>query len=68
VITIASIVEGHGEVKALPILIRRILNEVGIYPQVPEPHRLRVRKWPLRRTSAARPGWHRSESPQVAVF
>ena len=27
-IALASIVEGHGEVQALPILLRRIANEV----------------------------------------
>jgi hypothetical protein len=38
---IASIVEGHGEVHALPELIRRIAWErFGAYVQVPRPHRV----------------------------
>lgn len=30
-VTIASVVEGHGEVQALPVLLRRIANELGVY-------------------------------------
>ncbi|CAM2984228.1 DUF4276 domain-containing protein [Actinomyces slackii] len=38
---VASVVEGHGEVKALPELLRRITNEAGIFDsQVAEPFRL----------------------------
>jgi hypothetical protein len=41
-LTIASIVEGHGEVEAVPILVRRILAERhGIYdPEILKPHRV----------------------------
>lgn len=30
-VRIASVVEGHGEVEALPVLIRRICEEQGEY-------------------------------------
>lgn len=40
-ITVASIVEGHGEVAALPHLIRRVAYEQGFYDVRPlTPHRL----------------------------
>lgn len=40
-ITIASIVEGYGEVTALPVLLRRIMQECGIWDaRIPEPHRI----------------------------
>lgn len=40
-LTLASIVEGHGEVEALPVLLRRILQEIapGSGIQVCRPHR-----------------------------
>jgi hypothetical protein len=40
--TIASVVEGHGDVKALPVLLRRIAGEVyGIHHiEIPPPFRL----------------------------
>ena len=42
-ITIASVVEGHGEVPALPILLRRVVAEI-LGPQalidIPRPHRI----------------------------
>lgn len=37
---ITSIVEGHGEVAALPILLRRICAERGHYPLTSKPHRI----------------------------
>jgi hypothetical protein len=41
VITIATVVEGHGEVRALPILVRRVAHEHGYYDvETPEPFRL----------------------------
>jgi hypothetical protein len=40
-ITIAGVVEGDGEVRALPVLVRRIAHEHGIYDiEVPLPFRL----------------------------
>jgi len=30
-VTIAPVVEGHGEVEALPVLLRRIANDLGVY-------------------------------------
>src|SRR5215470_569933 len=40
-ITIATVVEGFGEVRAVPVLVRRIAQSQGIYGvQVPEPFRL----------------------------
>ncbi|MEO3855758.1 DUF4276 family protein [Acrocarpospora sp. B8E8] len=40
-ITIASVVEGHGEVRALPVLLRRITQAAGIWDiKIPEPHRI----------------------------
>jgi len=41
-VTIACIVEGHGEVQALPVLLRRAAAEVdpGIYLSVPPPYRV----------------------------
>lgn len=39
--TIASIVEGHGEVSALPVLLRRIAYDTGIQNlDLPRPHRV----------------------------
>ena len=40
--TIVAIVEGHGEVEAVPILIRRIaaVETPGAFPEVPEPNRV----------------------------
>lgn len=40
--TIAVIVEGHGEVEAVPILIRRIaaVETPGLFPDVPQPIRM----------------------------
>jgi hypothetical protein len=38
---IASIVEGHGEVASLPLLIRRLLAEGGGYAEVPKPVRIK---------------------------
>ena len=31
---VTSVVEGHGEVAALPILLRRVAAERGYYPQI----------------------------------
>jgi hypothetical protein len=40
-ITIATVVEGEGEVHALPVLIRRVAQEHGVYDlSVPRPFRL----------------------------
>ena len=40
-VRIASVVEGHGEVEALPVLIRRICEEQGEYGhEVGKPHRI----------------------------
>ena len=40
-VTIASVVEGHGEVQALPLLLRRIAHELGVYElDVPKPNRV----------------------------
>lgn len=40
-ITIATIVEGHGEVTALPVLIRRIAQDCGVTAlNLPRPHRV----------------------------
>lgn len=46
-ITIASIVEGHGEVAALPLLLRRIAAEVpgGHVVNAPRPFRVQRRKF-----------------------
>lgn len=39
-VTIASVVEGYGEVQALPVLLRRIAYELGVYElDVPKPNR-----------------------------
>jgi hypothetical protein len=40
-VTIAAIVEGHGEVEALPVLLRRIVADIapGMYISVPRPYR-----------------------------
>lgn len=37
---VGSVVEGHGEVQALPGLLRRIAGEAGIYIEVEKPYRL----------------------------
>lgn len=40
-VTIAPVVEGHGEVKALPVLLRRIASDLGVYDLViPQPNRV----------------------------
>jgi hypothetical protein len=40
-ITIASVVEGEGEVGALPVLIHRIARELGVWAvDVPTPYRV----------------------------
>lgn len=39
--TIALIVEGHGEVEALPLLLRRIAAQVGRVVNAPRPFRIR---------------------------
>lgn len=41
-VTIASVVEGHGDVAALPILVRRVANECyDCYDVlIPKPHRV----------------------------
>lgn len=48
--TIAAIVEGHGEVEAVPILIRKIaeVETPGLFPDVPRPIR-------VKRTSVLKP-------------
>ena len=40
-VVIAPIVEGHGEVQAVPVLIRRVAAHVapGVNVDVPRPHR-----------------------------
>ena len=40
--TIAAIVEGDGEVEAVPILIRRIaaVETPGVFPEVPKPNKV----------------------------
>jgi len=40
-VVIASIVEGHGEVEAVPVLIRRVATHVApnVAVAVPRPHR-----------------------------
>jgi hypothetical protein len=41
VITVASVVEGDGDVRALPVPVRRIAHEHGVYEvEVPFPFRL----------------------------
>ncbi len=38
--TVASVVEGHGDVKALPVLARRVAEAVGVFDlTIPQPHR-----------------------------
>lgn len=38
---IAAVVEGHGEVKAVPILLRRIAEDLGVYDcEIRTPHRI----------------------------
>ena len=45
-ISIACVVEGHGEVEALPVLLRRIAGEHGTAIQVRKPHRVpRSKPW-----------------------
>lgn len=41
-ITIPTIVEGHGEVRALPVLLRRLVSEIapGLHVQIPPPIRI----------------------------
>lgn len=39
--TVAAVVEGHGEVQAVPVLLRRIATELGFSVQVPRPVRIR---------------------------
>jgi Domain of unknown function (DUF4276) len=41
-VTIATVVEGHGEVEAVPVLLRRIVADVapGLYINVPRPYRV----------------------------
>ena len=39
--TVAMVVEGHGEVQAAPVLVRRIATELGHWVQVPRPVRIR---------------------------
>lgn len=41
---IACIVEGHGEVEAVPILIRRMASDIGIYPDILPPMRVPASK------------------------
>lgn len=45
-VSIATIVEGHGECEAVPILIRRIALDIdpGFVPNVMQPHRIPVTK------------------------
>lgn len=40
VVRVTSVVEGYGEVAALPLLIRRIAEDHGQYPLVDKPHRI----------------------------
>ncbi|WP_226345583.1 DUF4276 family protein [Agilicoccus flavus] len=40
-VRITSIVEGYGEVAGLPVLLRRLAAELGHYPDVSKPHRIR---------------------------
>ncbi len=39
--TVAAVVEGHGEVQAVPVLFRRIATELGHVVHVPRPVRIR---------------------------
>ena len=40
-VTIAPVVEGHGEVKALPVLLRRVACDLGVYDvDIPLPNRV----------------------------
>ena len=39
--TVAVVVEGHGEVQAVPVLVRRIAAELGHGVKVPRPVRIR---------------------------
>jgi hypothetical protein len=40
-VTIASVVEGYGEVRALPVLLRRITQAANVWDaKIPEPHRV----------------------------
>lgn len=49
-VTIASVVEGEGEVAALPVLLRRIAQQHGLWDlEVPRPHR-------MARSKIVRPG------------
>lgn len=41
---LASIVEGHGEVGALPVLLRRIADTLGTPVHCPRPHRVKRQK------------------------
>jgi hypothetical protein len=39
--TIATVVEGHGEVNALPVLLRRVAQELGVWDlDLPTPYRM----------------------------
>lgn len=40
VVTIASVVEGFGEVRAFPVLLRRLAQRRGIPAVITEPHRI----------------------------
>ncbi|HLW77419.1 MAG TPA: DUF4276 family protein [Bryobacteraceae bacterium] len=46
-VTIASVVEGHGEVESVPLLIRNIANEVDPRVQIDLPHPVRIPKGKL---------------------
>ena len=41
---ISCIVEGHGEVAAVPLLVRRIAQSVAVYPEVLPPMRVPASK------------------------
>lgn len=45
-ISVACVVEGHGEVEALPVLLRRMAEECGVAIRVRRPHRVpRSKPW-----------------------
>lgn len=50
---VTSVVEGHGEVAALPILLRRVAAERGYYPQINKPHRIARSDFRTRRVADA---------------
>jgi hypothetical protein len=71
-VTLASVVEGHGETTALPVLLRRMAAEIApeVYVQVtPHGHDARLKVTPLNATwqmaaiAAAETAWAGSWHP-----